>query len=304
MKFVVTGGAGFIGSHLAENLVRKNHTVSIIDNLYGGNLSNLDSIINQIDFHKIDIRNFKKLRDVLKNADGVFHEAALTSVPESFSKQQEYYDVNVTGTREILELAKEFGFKVVFASSAAVYGDIKKIPIAEDMTRKPINPYGVTKFKAEQLAVKYSKLNVNVIGLRYFNVYGNRQNNAYAGVISKFLNYAKQGKSILINGDGLQVRDFVSVEDVVRANVMAMQGDVNHAFINIGSGVSTSIVELANMIITLSGQSLRTVFGEPLKGDVRASVADIALAKKLLGWKPKTSLKDWLSKAFSEMNIS
>ena len=187
MKFVVTGGAGFIGSHLVKYLVKQGHSVTVIDNLCTGKMENLQGVINEIEFLKIDILDDQKLRDSIKTADGVFHEAALTTAQESFDKQKEYHEVNVKGTENIFKLAKELGFKVVYASSSSVYGNQTIIPIEEDFKRKPINPYGITKLEDEYLAGKYSKLDVSSIGLRYFNVYGEGQTDTYAGVITKFL---------------------------------------------------------------------------------------------------------------------
>ncbi|MGI0058121.1 MAG: NAD-dependent epimerase/dehydratase family protein, partial [Nitrosarchaeum sp.] len=202
MNFIVTGGAGFISSHIVEYLVKNNHSVTVIDNFHVGNLEDLVGVQDKIKVLKMDILDYDELRNAVKNADGLFHEAALTLVQESFTKQKEYHDVNVVGTENIFKLAKEFGFKVVYASSSSVYGNTKKIPIREDFERKPLNPYGDTKLEDEYLAEKYSKLGVKIIGLRYFNVYGPRQNIAYAGVITKFLENIANRKAPVINGDG------------------------------------------------------------------------------------------------------
>jgi len=200
MKYVVTGGAGFIGSNIVKQLVKQNHTPIVIDNLYRGNIENISSL--DVEFHKINIRNFDLLRNTLKNSDGIFHEAALTDVQESFTKQQEYIDVNVKGTENVFKIAKEFDIKVVYASSSSVYGDPKKIPIVENSERRPINPYGKTKLDDELLAEKYSKDKVSIIGLRYFNVYGKGQTGSYAGVITKFIDRLKHGKAPVIFGSG------------------------------------------------------------------------------------------------------
>jgi UDP-glucose 4-epimerase len=301
MNFIVTGGAGFIGSHIVEHLVEQNHSVTVIDNFHTAKLENLSRFRNKIEILDMDILDYEKLRSVVKNADGIFHEAALTLVQESFTKQKEYHDVNVTGTENIFRLAKEFGFKVVYASSSSVYGDTKKIPIREDAERKPLNPYGNTKLEDEYLAEKYSKLGVHIIGLRYFNVYGPRQNIAYAGVITKFLENIANGKAPIINGDGLQVRDFVYIRDVAKANLMAMESKVNFAFINIGTGAALSINDLANIIIKASGLAIKPVHGPPLEGDVKDSQADVSLAKKLLGWKAETKLENWLNETVQQI---
>ncbi len=301
MNFIVTGGAGFIGSHIVEHLIEKNYSVTVIDNFHTAKLENLARFKNKIEILDMDILDYEKLKNTVKNIDGVFHEAALTLVQESFTKQKEYHDVNVVGTENIFKLAKEFGFKVVYASSSSVYGNTKKIPIKEDFERKPLNPYGNTKLEDEYLAEKYSKLGVRVIGLRYFNVYGPRQNVAYAGVITKFLENIANRKAPIINGDGSQVRDFVYVGDVAKANLIAMESNINFALVNIGTGTALSINDLADIIIKASGLVIKPVHGPTLEGDVRASQADVSLAKKLLNWQAETKLKDWLHKTVQQI---
>lgn len=301
MNFIVTGGAGFIGSHIVAHLLKNNHQVTVIDNFHSGKIENIAAFGDKIKILRIDILDYDKLRNAVKNSDGVFHEAALTLVQESFTKQKEYHNVNVVGTENIFKLAKEFGFKVVYASSSSVYGDTIKIPIKEDFERKPLNPYGNTKLEDEYLAEKYSKLGVHIIGLRYFNVYGPRQNIAYAGVITKFLENIANRKDLVIYGDGLQIRDFVHVEDVAKANLMAMESKANFAFVNVGTGTTISINDLADIMIKASGLKIKAVHNPPLEGDVRASQADISLAKKLLGWKPEAKFKDWLNVAVQQI---
>ena len=183
MKILVTGGAGFIGSHIAEYLVRRGDDVTVLDNLITGSKENLTKISDKINFVNGDIRDHKLLEKLVSDTTGVFHEAALASVQQSFSMKDEYIDVNVAGTENIFKLAKEYGFKIVYASSSSVYGNPKKIPVKEDDERKPINPYAKTKLDGEDLAKKYSEIGVKVIGLRYFNVFGKRQSKEYAGVI-------------------------------------------------------------------------------------------------------------------------
>jgi len=239
MKLVVTGGAGFIGSHLVKFLYRKGHDVSVIDNLVRGKIENLESVEKEINFFKNDITDYSEIKNILKNADGVFHEAALTSVSESYIKKEEYQGVNISGTENIIKVAQESDIKVVYASSASVYGNTITIPITEEHNRKPINPYGSTKLEAEYLAEKYSKSGTQVIGLRYFNVYGKGQNPNYAGVITKFQENIMTEKSPIIFGDGSQVRDFISVDDVCQANLAAMKSNEKNGFFNIGTGIVT-----------------------------------------------------------------
>lgn len=296
MKFIVTGGTGFIGNNIVRQLLKQNYTPIVIDSLYRGNIENISSL--DVEFHKIDIRDFNQLREIVKNSDGIFHEAALTDVQESFTRQQEYIDVNVKGTENIFRIAKEFDLKVVYASSSSVYGNPKKIPITENSERHPINPYGKTKLDDEFLAEKYSKDNVSIIGLRYFNVYGKGQTGSYAGVITKFINRLKQGKSPLIFGSGTQLRDFIFVEDVALANIAAMQSNVKDGFFNVGTGITTSIEQLAKIMIELSGLKLEPEYEKALDGDVQSSQADTSLTESMLKWKYSVGLREGLSKFF------
>ena len=300
MHFAVTGGAGFIGSHLVNYLIKEGHSISVIDNLSYGKKQNLAEVYDQIKFYQEDIRDFEALKKILKNVDGVFHQAALTVVQDSLKKPQEYQDVNVSGTENIFKLAKEHGLKVVFASSSSVYGHKENMPIRENAERKPINPYGKTKLDDEYLFEKYSNLGVSIIGLRYFNIFGKGQTLAYSGVITKFLDRIRESKPPIIFGDGSQIRDFVFVGDVVRANLTCMNNKSSNFLINIGSGKATSILQLANMIIGFSGLSLQAIFQEPQKGDIHKSHADIDSAKKLLKWEPKIELKTWLHNTISD----
>jgi|SRR5579883_3137238 len=295
MHYVITGGAGFIGSHLAKALVKKGHSVDVIDNLSTGNLSNLDDIKNKISFHKTDILDAGSLEGIIKNTDGIFHHAALTSVPESFTKQQEYENVNVNGTENIFKIAKKFHIKIVFASSSSVYGDTKTIPTPESYSLNPVNPYGITKLKAENLASKYSQF-FDVVGLRYYNVYGDTMPGA--GVISKFYYGIQHKKSLEIDGDGKQLRDFVYIDDIVHATVSAMEKSTGSCFINVGSGVAVSILELANLFLRYSGSSVGITFKQQDKGNVMTSQADITLARKLLDWRPQTTLEDWIKSLY------
>ena len=303
MKILVTGGAGFIGSHITEYLVQRGDNVTVIDNLKTGQTANLSKVNKNINFVNGDIRDYKLLEGLVNDTDGVFHEAALASVQQSFEMQDEYFDVNVNGTENILKLASEYGFKVVYASSSSVYGNPKHVPTKENHDRKPLNPYAETKLEEELLAEKYSEMDVSVIGLRYFNVFGRRQSKEYAGVIKLFLEKIQQNKNPKVNGDGLQTRDFVYIEDVVKANILAMDSNIKHEFLNVGSGSSISILDLATVCIETSGLSLKPIHGPELPGDVRATKADTKLIEKLLNWKAKTKLEDWLSKVISSKNF-
>ena len=295
MHFVVTGGAGFVGSYLVKLLVEEGHKITVIDNLHKGKKENLASVINKIKFQKIDIRDYESMRKILKNIDGVFHQAALTVVQDSFLMPEEYFDVNVRGTENIFKLAIENKFKVVYASSSSVYGHKLETPIAEDTERNPINPYGKTKLETEHLVEKYSKLNAEIIGLRYFNVFGIGQTLDYAGVITKFLDRIRVGKAPIIFGKGSQIRDFIHVNDVARANLLAMESNSSNLIVNIGTGNAISILDLANMMINVSGLKIDPIFTEAVVGDIEKSHADISQAKKHFNWEPKIELQDWLT---------
>lgn len=294
MHYLVTGGAGFIGSNIAKLLVEKGKNVTVIDNLYRGKLSNLESIIDKINFHKLDIRNYNDIKAVSKNIDGIFHQAALTSVPESYIRSKDYQDVNVHGTENIFKIAHELKKKVVYASSSSVYGNTEKIPIKENFPRNPANPYGQTKLDDELLAESYYKKDNMIIGLRYFNVYGIGQNIDYAGVIKKFLENIDKGQPLRIFGDGNQTRDFVNVLDVSQANLTAMESNIKNGFFNIGTGISTSIISLANIIRDISQKPIELIFEDLPHGDVKTSLADISYSRDCLNWVSLISLKDGL----------
>ena len=298
MKYVVTGGAGFIGSHLVKHLLSEGHDVTIVDNMFRGRLSNLDGFLEKINLIQLDILDYEKLRNCIKNADGIFHQAALTSVVESYQKQSEYHKVNVIGTENIFKIAKEFSIKVVYASSSSVYGNITKIPITETFDRKPINPYGKTKLDDEYLSENFVKSGSEIIGLRYFNVYGLGQTLDYAGVITKFLENISSDKPPVIFGDGSQIRDFVFVKDIARANLFAMESSITNGFFNIGTGIGISIKDLAHLMIKISNKKLNPIFDKLPEGDVKSSQADATLAKSSFNWNYTTKLEEGLSTLF------
>ena len=303
MKYLITGGAGFIGSHLAEKLVEERHTVSVIDNLNTGKEKNLESIKEKIEFFKGSILDYELLDEITHNVDGVFHEAALASVQDSFTKPEEYHDVNVIGTKNVFELSKKNNFKVVFASSSSVYGNPERTPIQESDAKNPFNPYAETKLKDEELAIKYAEMGSQIIGLRYFNVFGKRQSKEYAGVIKLFLEQIKNKQSPIVNGDGTQFRDFVHVSDVVNANILAMTSKIKHAFFNVGTNSSITILDLARIIIDASGLNLEPKFRDALEGDVDKTLSDISLIGKEIGWKPTIRLEDWLKEIITSEEI-
>ena len=296
MKFAVTGGAGFVGSNIVKLLVKENHDVLVIDNMHTGKKENLQEVFDKIEFYELDIRNIPELENKIKDVDGIFHEAALTIVQESFLMEEEYYDVNVKGTENIFKIAEKYRIKVVFASSSSVYGNTEKIPIIENNERNPINPYGKTKLEDEFLAEKYSDKGVSIIGLRYFNIFGKGQTGSYAGVITKFVNQLKEKKSPIIFGDGSQIRDFIYVEDIAQANLSAMLSKINSGFFNIGTGKTTTILQLAKLLIKLYNLEIFPEFSNPLDGDVQKSQANIKKSQELLNWTYKIEIEEGLEK--------
>ena len=299
MRYIVTGGAGFIGSNIVKKLVERGDDVTVIDNLNTGKKENLKSVSDKIIFLKDSILNMNLLEKETQEIDGIFHQAALASVQDSFSKPEEYHEVNVNGTENILKLAKKNNFKVVYASSSSVYGNPERIPIKETDGKNPINPYAETKLRKEELATKYSGNGVSVIGLRYFNVFGKGQSKEYAGVLKLFLERIRDKLPPKINGDGTQFRDFVFVKDVANANIMAMDSNVKHEFFNVGTNTSITILRLAEIIIKYSGLEIAPIFGPELKGDVKRTIADITSIKEKIGWEPKILLEDWVKEIVS-----
>ena len=226
--------------------------------------------------------------------DGIFHQAALAYIPSSYENEDEYRRVNVTGTENVFRIGMGHGVRIVYASSSTVYGNGHGAPIKEDSPRRPLNPYGMTKLEAEFAAERYTQNGAQIISLRYFNVVGLGRKQAYSGVIPRFLDRLKEGRSPIIYGDGLQIKDFVFVHDVVLANLVAMASKIKDGFFNIGSGRSISITDLARMMIEISGRKLEPEYHDPRSGDAKMSVADISKAAKRLGWRSSTALEEGL----------
>ena len=296
MKFAVTGGAGFVGNNIARLLISKGYSVVVIDNLHTGKIDNLEGVFEKIEFYQTDIRNYDEMEKILETVDGIFHEAALTIVQESFDKREEYFDVNVKGTENIFKIAKKFKKKVVYASSSSIYGDSKQIPIKENSDRNPINPYGQTKLEDEFLAEKYANRGLDVIGLRYFNIFGKGQTGSYAGVITQFMRKLNEQKPPIIYGDGTQIRDFIHVSDIAEANLSAMLSKTNSGFFNVGTGVGTKIKDLAKIMIKIFNEKFEPNYHDSLKGDVKISQADISKSQDLLNWKYSIGIEEGLEK--------
>lgn len=297
-KCLVTGGAGFIGSHIADALIKKGHGVLIIDNLSTGKKENIN---RQAEFFEKDLRDFSQIRPIFEGVDFVFHEAALPRIPLSIEKPKETNDINIGGTLNALIAAKEAGVKrFIYAASSSAYGSQKQMPLQEDMTCFPQNPYGLQKYVGELYCRIFSEIyGLKTVSLRYFNVYGPRQSRegAYMPAIGIFLTQKNTGKPLTITGDGEQTRDFTHVFDVARANVLAMESERvgKGEVINIGGGHNYSINAIASLI---SSDIVRIPL--PL-GEMRDTLADTTKAKELLGWQPQITLekgiKDLLNNA-------
>ena len=300
MKVLVTGGAGFIGSHVVDRLVNDGHQVRIIDNLSSGTLENILKHLNsgKCEFLKGDIRDPNIVAKSLNEVESVVHLAAIISVPLSVKNPELTFDVNLSGTLNLLRLsAKEGVGRFVFASSCAVYGDPESLPIKEEAATNPISPYAQSKIEAENASIDFSerRLLPSVV-LRFFNVYGPRQaNNDYSGVITRFIDCTKQKLPLTIYGDGSQTRDFVNVNDIIEAIVASLtKAKVKGQVFNIGTGKPTSINELAKTVLDTAGMELQISYKEPRAGEIKDSYADIAKAKMCLDYKPSVSLKDGL----------
>ena len=310
-KALVTGGAGFIGSHLVDALVGGGCRVVVLDDLSTGRLDNLNRVRQTIEFHQRDVRDANSVAVAAADCDVIFHQAAVVSVPYSVDHPLESAHVNEIGTLNVLEAARIHRIRrVVFASSCAVYGDDPALPKHESMPIKPISPYALQKAIGEQYAALYKSLHqMDMICLRYFNVFGPRQDpsSAYSGVISIFMQHAVTGKQPSIYGDGNQTRDFVFVSDVVAANLAAAQAPVvEEPVYNIGSQNAVSINELWSCIRDLAGITLDPHYKAPRSGDLLASRADIRAAASKLGFSPRYSFEkgleitfDWYKNAYS-----
>ncbi len=299
MRYIVTGGAGFIGSNLAERLARDDHEVVIIDDLSTGRHENIENLIShpRVTFIEGSVTDLALLTDACAGADGIFHQAAVASVPRSVEKPLETNEVNVAGTLNVLWAAKECGVPaVVAASTSAIYGDDPAFPKLETMAPTPLFPYAVSKLADEYYGKVFSDLyGIRTTFLRYFNVFGPRQDpeSEYAAVIPKFITRLLDGKPPIIYGDGGQTRDFISVADVVQANIQAMESDASGVF-NIAGGSRISLNELAGNLSEITGIHRRPVYEPPRSGDVRASLADISRAREAFGFSPRCTLDEGL----------
>ena len=300
---LVTGGAGFIGSHLVEALVLSGCRVAVLDNLSSGNYTNLEHLEGRFSFYPEDIRNRAALDAAVENCEVVFHLAAVVSVPQTIKNPLDSAAVNDMGTLHVLDAARKKKVRrVVFSSSCAVYGDDPRLPKREDLHPKPMSPYAAQKLAAEYYAKVFNNLyGIETAVLRYFNVYGPRQDpsSPYSGVISIFMTKALQRDPAVIYGDGNQSRDFIYVQDVVRANLLAATAkDAGGEAINVGSGSSVTINELWQAICALCGMKLEPQYAAKRPGDIIQSLAGVDKARALLGFACEVSFKAGLELTF------
>ena len=296
MKALVTGGAGFIGSNVVRLLVEQGHQVVVLDNLISGYLCNLDPF-PQVEFIEGDVRDAETVARAIRGTDVVFHLAASVGNTRSIEHPIQDSEINVIGTLRVLEAIRQEGTrKIVFSSSAGIFGELKTLPIREDHPVEPDSPYGASKLAAEKLCLAYSKLyELDAICLRYFNVYGvNQRFDAYGNVIPIFAHRILHHEPVTIFGDGEQTRDFVNVRDVAMVNYRAaISNHVSGAF-NIASGTRITINRLAEIMSAASGLQATIAHGPPRKGDIRDSLADISAARERLGYEPTVGLQEGL----------
>ncbi len=289
-RFLVTGGGGFIGSNLAEALARRGDRVRVLDNFSTGRRENLAGL-ERIELVEGDLRDPAVVREAVRGVDGVFHEAALRSVPRSVDDPLSSNEVNVSGTLGLLMACREAGVRrLVYASSSSVYGDDPALPKVETLATRPVSPYAVSKLAAEHYCHVFARLyGLETVSLRYFNVFGPRQNpeSKYSAVIPRFLELALQGRPLEIHGDGEQSRDFTYIDNVVDGNLRAMdQPDISGEVFNLACGTRHSLLAIADAVGAFLGRRLARDHGPPRPGDVRHTLADIGKAERLLGYRP------------------
>ncbi len=299
MKVLITGGAGFVGSHLAEKLVQQNYKVTILDNLSSGNLKNLQLIKNKIKFIRCDLTKQKKLFKLLHNVDYVFHLAGLIDVVKSFDEPVEYYNNNVNGTLNILKAAKKAKVKkFVYAASASCYGNSKKLPTSEKSKIQILSPYALTKWLGELLVMNFSKVHkLSAISLRFFNIYGPRSYNSkssYSAVINVFMQQKISKKPLTVVGDGKQTRSFIYISDVIDAMIKAAKSNVSGEIFNVGAKKSIRINEIPKLL------SSKKIFIPKRIGELKHSKANISKIKKKLNWNPKINIDVGLKKLMKE----
>lgn len=302
-RYLVTGGAGFIGSNIVHELVRQDLDVRVLDNFSTGKRENLTSVLDHIELIEGDIRSYHTVRDAVNNVDFVLHQAALPSVPRSIKDPITTNEVNVTGTINILDAAREANVRrVIFASSSSIYGDLDVLLKTEDMLPKPLSPYAVSKLAGEKYCQAFTRLfDLETVCLRYFNVFGPNQDpsSQYSAVIPKFIFAMKSEKRPTIFGDGKQSRDFTFVENVVQANLQACREgleNVSGEVINVACGKQVTINELVKSINSLIGKNIEPILEDPRPGDVKHSLANIGKAQQFLNYEVKVDFFEGLQR--------
>tara|TARA_B100000902_G_scaffold399660_1_gene471653 strand:- start:92 stop:1033 length:942 start_codon:yes stop_codon:yes gene_type:complete len=302
--YLVTGGAGFIGSHLVEAILERGDCVRILDNFSTGKRETVELFGGPVEVIEGDIRSFQIVREAVQDVDCVFHQGALPSVPRSLKDPITTNEVNVGGTLNVLEAARDAGVsRVVFASSSSVYGPGRELPKREEMLPQPISPYAVSKLAGERYCHVFTKtFGVETVALRYFNVFGPRQDpqSAYAAFIPKFVQGILNGSPLVIDGDGSQSRDFTYIRNVVQANILAahVEGIAGQVF-NIACGVNLSVNDVVDHIRNATKLNGNVSYGEVRAGDVSHSLADIDLAKELMGYRPEITAQEGLNEVVS-----
>lgn len=298
-NYLVTGGAGFIGSHIVERLVREGHGVRVLDDFSAGNEANLAPFMDKIELLRGDIREVETVKEAVKDMEIVFHEAALGSVPRSVADPQSTHDVNITGTLNVLLASRDAGVRrVVFASSSSVYGETPELPKHEQMVPQPLSPYALSKLTGEHYISVFKQVyGFEAVALRYFNIFGPRQdpNSHYAAVMPKFATALLNGERPVIFGDGLQSRDFTYIENVVEANLLASEaeGIAGKAF-NVACGGRYTLLELLNQMKEFLGSDIEPIHESPRAGDVRDSQASIEAAQQGFGYRVSVGFEEGL----------
>jgi UDP-glucose 4-epimerase len=299
---LVTGGAGFIGSHIVRALLAKGRRVRVLDDLSTGKRGNLDEVAAEIEFIEGDIRDVTTVERAVRGVDAVFHLAARASVPRSVKEPRAAHEVNVTGTLNLLIAARDAGVRrFVYSASSSAYGDTPVMPKTVEMRPVPLSPYAVSKLAAEHYCAVWSHVyGLQTISLRYFNVFGPRQDphGPYAAVIPAFVSRMLRGQAPVIFGDGEQSRDFCFIENVVQANLLAADvGEIRGEVVNVACGERTTLNEIVADLNKLLGTSLRPVYEPPRAGDVKHSLADISTTRKVLGYEPRVMFPEGLRRS-------
>src|SRR5579864_2417770 len=316
MRFLVTGGAGFIGSNTVDELVQRGHSVVVLDDLSGGKEDNLAETRNKITIIKGSITDIETVRKAMYEAEYVLHLAARTSVPRSVKDPLDTNRINIEGTLNVLVAAKEMKVKrVVFAASSSAYGETPTLPKVETMQPQPISPYGVTKFAGELYAQVFGRVyGLQNVSLRYFNVFGPRQDPAsqYSGVLSRFMLAVLQNSQPVVFGDGEQSRDFTFIDNVVDASLRACEAPAASGKVfNVGTGSRITLNQVLQLLEKICGKPVRANYDAPRSGDIRDSQADIALSRKILGFEPRVNFEeglrrtwDWYRSAYEGKKLS